>query len=787
MMPSSTPGFAQLLQALDTDVDWARKHARLQVRARDWAASESERSELLRGEDLRDAEEWLADSDTHPATPSTAGQRQYIAASRRAADRATRFQRAVLAGGLVIALVLASLALLQTHRADLERNQAVAERNQADRQHAIALSRELAAEGLAIDSSKPVTARRLAVAAWRVSHTDQAASVMTALLAEQRQSGMLPADSDNVDAMAFSPDGKLLATAGLTDDDVRFWNPVTRRRVGPTLRTGSGQGGSAAVVLFTPDGKLLLTMGANGGMRLWNPVTGHPVSKVYRINGSAVFSPSGDRLATTDPDGRVVRLWHVTADRPVGRPLLIRTPGEASPVHDVAFSPSGKLLATAAADGKVQLWDPATGHSVGAPLQIRSSDVDGVAFSPDGTIMAAVDGHGLWLWHLVSGRPAGAPLRASAPGGISYAAFSPDGKLLATNNGNGTMWLWNPATGRPVGAPLQDGAPGGMAFSPTGNVLAADLGGGTVRLWNPVSGLPFGAVFQTDAGPHGGVGQMTLDPSGEPLVVVGGDGTLWRWNVDTDRYAGALFQRGGLSPSTAAAFTPDGKLLAGAVSADGTVRLWNPTTGHPVGVLIHAGGQDLQYKVTLSPDGKLVAISTNDDTVRLWDPATGHPVGRPMHGGNSGVAFSSDGKLVATGDNESIVRLWDSATGRPAGPPIRTGAFGQLSVVAFSPDGKLVASGDSNGTARLWDPVTGHPVGLPIQTSGPGQAPVWGMTFTPDGKMLATDDGNGGTVRLWDVALFTNPYAALCADVGPPTRQDWDQAAPREPQPKICS
>ena len=133
-------GFAQLLQALDTDVDWARKHARLQIRAQDWAASESERSQLLRGTDLRDAEEWLADSDTHPATPPTAGQRQYIAASRRAADRATRFQRAVLTGGLVIALVLASLALLQTHQADLERNQAVAERNLVPHQATFALS-----------------------------------------------------------------------------------------------------------------------------------------------------------------------------------------------------------------------------------------------------------------------------------------------------------------------------------------------------------------------------------------------------------------------------------------------------------------------------------------------------------------------------------------------------------------------------------------------------------------------------------------------------------------------
>jgi hypothetical protein len=86
---------------------------------------------------------------------------------------------------------------------------------------------------------------------------------------------------------------------------------------------------------------------------------------------------------------------------------------------------------------------------------------------------------------------------------------------------------------------------------------------------------------------------------------------------------------------------------------------------------------------------------------------------------------------------------------------------------------------------RLWDPVTGQALGVPF---GAGNPPVEvdAVAFSPDGRLLVSADIHGA-VRFWRVAAFTNPYAALCADVGAPTRQEWKQYATGEPQPSICS
>ena len=282
-------------------------------------------------------------------------------------------------------------------------------------------------------------------------------------------------------------------------------------------------------------------------------------------------------------------------------------------------------------------------------------------------------------------------------GDVLGVAFSPDGRLLATASDDKTARLWDPATGGHLRTLTgHAGKVYGVAFSPDGRLLASGSGDHTVRLWDPATARH----LRTLKGHAGAVLGVAFSPDGRLLASAGGgdDKTVRLWDPATSKHLRTLTGHAGAVRGVA--FSPDGRLLASG-GGDGTVRLWAPATGKHSGTMTHSGRESV-HCVAFSPDGRLLASAGGDGWVRLWAPASGGHL-RTLTGHTStvlGVAFSPDGRLLASAGGDGTVRLWDPATGGHL--RTLTGHNDTFRRVAFSPDGRLLAS-SSGKAVQLWD------------------------------------------------------------------------------------
>ncbi|MBC9713872.1 hypothetical protein H9Y04_14975 [Streptomyces sp. TRM66268-LWL] len=296
------------------------------------------------------------------------------------------------------------------------------------------------------------------------------------------------------ESVVFSPDGRVLAAThpgradslGLTNNDsIRLSNP----RTGKAVRTLDSDDHDPVALAFSPDGRTLASAGWDGRVLLWDPANGRIIRTMSghsQVNEVA-FSPDGRLLASVG-DNREVRLW----DPRTGK-LVSSIVAHAAGVSSVAFSPDGALLATSAdtllyeGDTSVRLWNPATGTRV-RTLSGLEEGIQRLAFSPDGRTLAGASWDGsVHVWNTATGKQAEAiDADDHLPGAI---AFSPDGRVLAGGGFDGTVSLWDPATGRALRTLTgHQGAVNSVAFSADGALLATGSDDRTVRVWNPDTG-----------------------------------------------------------------------------------------------------------------------------------------------------------------------------------------------------------------------------------------------------------------------------------------------------------
>jgi WD40 repeat protein len=402
---------------------------------------------------------------------------------------------------------------------------------------------------------------------------------------------------------------------------------------------------------------------------------------------SVVYSPSGDRLATSDSNG-AIRIWRV-AD---GQCLLTCT-GHTNWVRAVRFSPDGRYLLSTSDDLTMKLWD-----------------------LEDGICLRTI---GSGIYHIT-------------------VCFAPTGRTIVSGSTDGQIYCWDVVSGDLLKSwKVHEHWVMRVNFHPQGERLVTASADSTVKIWE----YGTGESLHTLTGHENWVMNVVYSPDGNQLVSSGMDSNVRIWDANTGARLHLL--QGHDLYVWSVAFSPDGQIVASA-GVDRTIRLWRTRDGHCLRSL--EGHTKQIWWIDFHPHGGWLASGGDDQTIRIWQLSDGKCL-QVISGYTNAfrsIAWSRDGQRLITGSQDAVVRVWDRS-GEICLQQL-SGHSNLVTSIAVHPRGLTWASGGEDRTIRIWDTQTDHL----IRVVRGHTEPIWSLAYSPSGDDLASA-GSECTIRIWQI------------------------------------
>ena len=581
-------------------------------------------------------------------------------------------------------------------------------------------------------------------------------------LPDGKETALFTEHSGQVNALAYSHDGKILACAGFLNPVIQLWDMQTHSK--HSTFTLNNRTNAISELAFTDDNKTLVSLVMLGKIILWDVKTGkntfHDIVGSIHLNKTAAISQNGKIFAIGEENGKI-NLWDIKKRKksatlkghsslfkgdslPAAAVSEIFNQPQYAEIWELAFSSDGLMLVSGSSDHTIQIWDIKKRKRL-ATFKGHEDAITSVAFSTDGKLVAAGDDNKvIKLWD-VDGRDELATFTGHK-NKINALVFSPNRETLVSGSADGTIRLWNTINGEAI-ATLASGyteAIKSIAFSENGTTHTTATSNGTVDVWSlntlqELTTYTFGENNITTA--------ATLSPDATHFAYQDksrkGNNSIQVCEIISNKKIPGPWQDV-KTREVALIFSPDNRTIV--INSQQGIHSWDINT--QLELFHYKMEHTFVSNMVFSSNGRLFASYGTHVRTRIWDITKDRQIA-PSHMKNAtALAFSSDGSLLAHKYFKDGIVLWDvTPLGLRERGKIPDSKSGFGDVLVFSPDRTTlfdVKQERWQDIIQLWDVDTGTDLGT---LSGHTEK-ITMLVFSHDGKTLASCSEDG-TVILW--------------------------------------